>query len=89
MDRLISWLTMCLPANDHPLSVSHRRKLKLFKVSCLLMLVVLFFFFCSCLNQTTLWNETDGYLRFRLSGGSACVALNLLLFGKDGRVFQF
>ncbi|CAN0105549.1 unnamed protein product [Ectocarpus fasciculatus] len=31
MDRLISWLTMCLPANDHPLSVSHSRKLKLFK----------------------------------------------------------
>ncbi|CAM9273652.1 unnamed protein product [Ascophyllum nodosum] len=31
MDRLISWMTMCLPANNHPLSVSHRQKLKLFQ----------------------------------------------------------
>ncbi len=31
-DRLISWLTLCMPANNHPLSVSHRRKLKQFKV---------------------------------------------------------
>eukprot|EP00752_Nemacystus_decipiens_P011968 g10609.t1 len=30
-DRLVCWLTLCLPANDHPLSVSHRRKLKQFK----------------------------------------------------------
>ncbi|CAM9596496.1 unnamed protein product [Hapterophycus canaliculatus] len=27
----MAWLTLCLPANDHPLSVSHRRKLKQFK----------------------------------------------------------
>eukprot|EP00903_Cladosiphon_okamuranus_P008223 g7916.t1 len=31
MDRLMCWLTLCLPANDYPLSVSHRRKLKHFK----------------------------------------------------------
>ncbi|CAM9712399.1 unnamed protein product [Scytosiphon promiscuus] len=31
VDRLMAWLTLCLPANDHPLSVSHRRKLKQFK----------------------------------------------------------
>lgn len=32
LDRLVSWVTLCLPANDHPLSVSHRLKLKRFKV---------------------------------------------------------
>ncbi|CAN0421776.1 unnamed protein product [Laminaria digitata] len=31
MDRLISWITLCLPANEHSLSVSHRQKLKLFR----------------------------------------------------------
>ncbi|CAM9459693.1 unnamed protein product [Pylaiella littoralis] len=31
LDRLVSWVTLCLPANDHPLSVSHRLKLKRFK----------------------------------------------------------